>query len=151
MYADSLWAFAHHKNGHPVQRSRHDPILLHGSALREECTPVFLNNSQGAGYCVSSTHTLRTIVVKTSRSQVRRHWRPHVIESRHVDLCTTGGRLSRASGLVVASETASRDCRYDYVRFWGVLIRSARCLPSNSSGCRWNRWFHPCFFDEKTA
>jgi hypothetical protein len=32
-----------------------------------------------------------------------------------------------ASGLVVASETASRDCRYGYVRFWGVLIRSARC------------------------
>lgn len=56
-----------------------------------------------------------------------------------------------ASGLVVASETASPDCRYGYVRFWGVLIRSTRCLPSNSSGRRWNRWFHPCFFDEKTA
>ena len=56
-----------------------------------------------------------------------------------------------ASGLVVASETASPDCRYGYVRVWGVLIRSARCLPSNSSGRRWSRWFHPCFFDEKTA
>jgi hypothetical protein len=56
-----------------------------------------------------------------------------------------------ASGLVVASGTASRDCRYGYVRFLGVLIRSTRCLPSNNSGCRWNRWFHPCFFDEKTA
>jgi hypothetical protein len=72
-------------------------------------------------------------------------------EPRHVAPCTTGGRLLPASGLLVASKAATRDCRHDYVRFWGVLIRSARCLPSNCSGCRWNRWFHSCFSDEKTA